>query len=265
MPPTDAPEPHRSHAMAESFGEDPARYDRARPRYPDALVAAVVAASPGTEVLDVGTGTGILGQQLRAAGCRVLGVEVDARMAEFARRAGLDVEVAPFEEWEPEGRTFDAVVSGQSWHWVDAAAGAAKAARVLAPGGLLAPAWNTFDPSAEVAEAFAEVYRRAVPEAPFNPWSPESLGGYSRLFARAVEVLREAGGFGAPEERRVEWERPYTRDEWLEQVLTHGDVLRLRPDEREALLSGMAEAIDAWGGRLAMGYETVALFAVRDA
>lgn len=44
-------EPHHHRQVAESFGTDPDRYDRARPRYPDALVDQVVAASPGPGVL----------------------------------------------------------------------------------------------------------------------------------------------------------------------------------------------------------------------
>jgi SAM-dependent methyltransferase len=80
--------------MAESFGSDPARYDRARPGYPRALVEAVVAASPGRDVLDVGCGTGIAARQFQAAGCRVLGVDIDGRMAAFAREHGIEVEVA---------------------------------------------------------------------------------------------------------------------------------------------------------------------------
>jgi 2-polyprenyl-3-methyl-5-hydroxy-6-metoxy-1,4-benzoquinol methylase len=87
---------------------DPERYKRTRPRYPQAMVQRLVAAIPGPDVLDVGIGTGISARPFLAAGCQVLGVEVDARMAEFARRSGLDVEVAKFEEWEPAGRTFDA-------------------------------------------------------------------------------------------------------------------------------------------------------------
>jgi SAM-dependent methyltransferase len=51
-------EAHRQREMAESFGIDPGRYDRTRPRYPDALVARIAAASPGPDVLDVGCGTG---------------------------------------------------------------------------------------------------------------------------------------------------------------------------------------------------------------
>src|SRR5581483_5420759 len=116
-------EPHRHRQIAESFGTDAERYDRTRPRYPDALVDRVVAGSPGPDVLDVGCGTGIAARQFRAAGCRVLGVEVDARMAELARRSGLEVEVGSFETWDPAGRTFDAVIAAQAWHWVDPVAG----------------------------------------------------------------------------------------------------------------------------------------------
>src|SRR5690349_259040 len=140
------PEPHRARQVAESFGADAERYDRARPRYPDALVDRIVAASPGPEVLDVGCGTGIEARQFQAAGCTVLGVDPDARMAEFARRSGVEVEVATFEDWDPVGRVFDAVVAGQAWHWVDPVAGATKAARVLRPGGLLAVFAHVFEP-----------------------------------------------------------------------------------------------------------------------
>src|SRR4051794_5660451 len=100
--PADHPpaQPHEHRQMAESFGSDADRYDRARPRYPAALVDRIIAASPGRDVLDIGCGTGIEARQFEAAGCRVLGVEPDARMAEVARRGGLEVDVATFEAWD---------------------------------------------------------------------------------------------------------------------------------------------------------------------
>ena len=134
--------------MAESFGSDAGRYDRTRPRYPDALVERIIAASPGPDILDVGCGTGIAARQFQAAGGKVLGVEPDARMAEFARRTGVEVEVATFEAWDPAGRKFDAVIAGTAWHWVDPVAGAAKAAQVLRPGGRLAPFHHVFQSAA---------------------------------------------------------------------------------------------------------------------
>jgi SAM-dependent methyltransferase len=121
--------------VAESFGADAERYDRARPSYPGALVDQIIAVSPGRDVLDVGCGTGIAARQFQAAGCRVLGVDPDARMADLARRHGLEAEVAKFEDWDPAGRQWDAVVAGQAWHGVDPVAGAARAAQALRPAG----------------------------------------------------------------------------------------------------------------------------------
>src|SRR3954470_19463645 len=140
VPPAQAspPEPHQYRQAPESFGRGPGRHDRARPGYPDAMVERIVAAGPGPDVLDVGCGTGIVARQFQAAGCTVLGVEPDPRMAGFARRTGVETEVATFEAWDPAGRAFDAVVAGQAWHWVDPVAGAAKAAQVLRPEGRLA-------------------------------------------------------------------------------------------------------------------------------
>jgi SAM-dependent methyltransferase len=227
------------------------------------MVERIVSAIPGPDVLDVGCGTGIAARQLQAAGRRVLGIDVDARMAEFARRGGLEVEVATFEAWDPAGRNFDAVVSGQSWHWIDPVAGAAKAAGVLRPGGRLAVFWNVFQPPPEVAEAFSAVYRRVMPDSPRNPWAMPALDGYSVLFTKAVEGIRAVGAFSDPEQWRFEWERPYTRDEWLDQMPTSGDASQLPPATLEELLAGSGAAIDAVGGSFTMRYTTVAVTATR--
>ena len=278
VPPARAPfggrESHQAREIAESFGSDPGRYDRARPRYPGALVDRIVAGLPGPDgpdgqhgpdgpdVLDVGCGTGIVARQFRAAGCRVLGVDPDARMADLARRHGLEVEVATFETWESAGREFDAVVAGQSWHWVDPAAGAAGAARVLRPGGRLAVFWNAFQPPPEVAGAFAAVYRRVLPDSPFGRGGAGTSGpdAYRDQCARAAGGMRDAGAFGPPEQWRFDWDRPYSRDEWLDQVPTSGFWGQIPAAGQRELLAG---AVDAAGGSFTMRYATVAVTAVR--
>jgi SAM-dependent methyltransferase len=257
-------EGHRQ--VAESFGIDPERYDRTRPRYPEALVERLTAVSPGRRVLDVGCGTGIAARQFQATGCRVLGVEPDPRMAEFARRRGLDVEVATFEEWEPATRRFDLVIAGTAWHWIDPTAGAAKAARALRPGGLLAPFWCVPELPAEVVSAFAAVYRREVPDAPFDlagASTRQGAAGYQPLFARAADGIRAAGGFAEPQQWRFDFQRSYTRDEWLDQLPTSGALTILPPDRLAAVLSGVGDAIDAIGGSFTLPYSAVAVTAVR--
>jgi SAM-dependent methyltransferase len=259
---TAEPEPHRHRQVAESFGTDAERYDRTRPPYPDALVDRIVAASPGRDVLDVGCGTGIEARQFQAAGCTVTGVDPDARMAEIARRSGVEVEVATFEAWDPAGRDFDAVIAGTAWHWVDPLAGASKAAHVLRPGGRLAPFHHVFQPPPEVTAASAEVYRRVVPDSAFDFGARKSaLDLYQPLFAKIADGIREAGGFGEPEQWRFDWECTYTRDQWLDQLPTLGALTQLPPDKLAQVLEGVGAAIDAMGGSFTMRYTTVAVTA----
>jgi SAM-dependent methyltransferase len=263
--PVSDPKPHRHRQVGESFGADPERYDRARPPYPDAMVERIVVASPGPDVLDVGCGTGIAARQFQAAGGKVLGVEPDASMADFARRSGVEVEVATFEAWDPAGRAFDTVVAGQAWHWVDPVAGAAKAAQVLRPGGRLAVFWNVGQPPPVVAEAFVAVYRRVAPDSPFDlqAMPKQALDGYQALFSRAAGGIRGMGGFSDPEQWRFDWERSYTREEWLDQLPTSGALTRLPPDKLAQVLEGVGAAVDAMGGSFTMPYTTVAVTAAR--
>jgi SAM-dependent methyltransferase len=259
-------EPHQHRQTAESFGADAERYERTRPRYPDAMVDRIVAAAPGPDVLDVGCGTGIAARQFQAAGRLVLGVEPDARMADLARRLGVEADVATFEAWDPAGREFDAVVAGTAWHWIDPVAGAAKAARVLRPGGLLAPFWNVFQLPPEAAEAFAAVYRRVMPDAPFDfraMAKKPALEVYQALFTKAADGIREVGGFTDPEQWRFDWERTYARDEWLDQLPTQGFFTQLPPDRLAEVLEGVGAAVDAMGGGFTARYATVAVTAAR--
>ncbi|WP_433615567.1 class I SAM-dependent methyltransferase [Dactylosporangium sp. CA-139114] len=264
MPTLPSPEhPHEQRAVAESFGADAERYDRARPGYPAALIERILAAGPGRRVLDVGCGTGIVARQLQAAGCSVLGVDPDPRMAGVARRQGLDVEVARIEAWDPAGRVFDAVVAGQTWHWVEPVAGAATAARALRPGGLLALFWNGVEPPPQVAEATGNALREHIPAPGRIPVPARfSFGGeaYRPLADRAAEGMRAAGGFGEPEPWTLPWRRDYTRDEWLEQVSTSGGVNRLPAEILAGVLADLGRTIP---DTFPVVYSTVAVAARR--
>ncbi|GAA0958762.1 class I SAM-dependent methyltransferase [Actinocorallia libanotica] len=250
--------------MAESFGVDAQRYDQARPGYPDELVARIVAGSPGADVLDVGCGTGIAARQFQAAGCTVLGVEPDARMADFARSHGLQVEVATFEAWQPAGRTFDAVIAAQSWHWVEPVTGAVKAARVLRPEGRLAIFGHVYEPPAEVAEPFAAAYRRAAPDSPLSGQPPRRpLDLYRAAYAKLADQIHETGQFNDPEQWRFDWKQSYTRDQWLDLLPTTGGLTQLRPDQLTEILDAVGSAIDSLGGHFTMNYTTLAVTAAR--
>lgn len=219
--PIAAAESQRSR-WAQSFGSDAQRYDQNRPGYPLELVDHILGASPGGDVLDVGMGTGISARLFVAAGCTVLGVEPDPRMAAIAAEHGFTVEVATFEQWQPAGRVFDVVIAGQAWHWVDPVAGATKAAQVLRPGGRLALFWNAFQLPAELAQACAGVYQTVLPDTPFAWAMSAGVAAYSGQVAKAIDGIGHVGAFGEPEQWEFTRQQRLSRQEWLAQVPTFG-------------------------------------------
>ncbi len=135
---------------------------------------------------------------------------------------------------------------------------------MLRPVGRLAVFWNADQPRADLAEAFGEAYRRVMPNSlaarrwmvvsAVDGYSMAAVDGYSRLSAKVADGIREVGVFGDPEQWRFDWERTYTRDEWLDQVPTTGDHSQFRPAQLDELLARIGTAIDGVGGRFAMRY-----------
>lgn len=230
---------HTNRRRAESFGAGALAYDRARPSYPAALIDDLLAGRPAA-VLDVGCGTGKLARPIAGRGVSVLGVEIDERMADVARAHGIAVEIGSFEAWDPAGRTFDAIVSGQAWHWIDPDRGAAKAAAALTPGGLLVPCWNYATIDGNVSRRLDAAYARVAPQLAGR----SILNGCGPAWVPpVVEHLRGTGRFASVEHRRYPWWHEYTRAEWLELIQTHSDHSTLPPERLAALVEAVGTAI----------------------
>lgn len=133
-------------ARALSFGPAAGRYDRLRPRYPVAALRWAVGDRP-VKVVDLGAGIGILSRGLAALGHEVVPVEPDPAMR--SRLAEASPQLTPLagsaEAIPLPDATIDAVVAGQAYHWFDPEPTHAEVARVLRPGGVLAPLWNVRD------------------------------------------------------------------------------------------------------------------------
>jgi SAM-dependent methyltransferase len=253
---------YEDRRRAESFGSAAERYDRSRPSYPAALFDEILGPDPSRlDVLDVGCGTGIAARQMTARGANVVGVEVDPRMAAVARSRGVEVEVARIEEWDPAGRIFDRVTAGQSWHWVDPVAGAARAAAVLRPAGRLCLFWNMAQPAPALAQGLAAVYERL---APGTDGTSVALGyGVDRAYEDEQDGIRACSSLTGIELKRFRWSRSYTREQWLDQLPTHSDHAMMEPAQLTEVLAAVGKVIDAAGGAFEMEYSTLLISATR--
>jgi len=256
---------HRERARL--FDREAERYDRARPSYPGALIDDVLSPSPhGLSVLDVACGTGIAARQMARRGARVAGVELNAGMAKVAERHGIPTDVAAFETWDPAGRTFDRVTCAQAWHWLDPEVSAGKAVSVLRPGGRLCLFWNVGRYPDDLADALQAAYQRVL--TPGSPrtvigYAADRAGGPAAGFGVVAEALRGCAGLTRPQTASFPWSRAYTRDRWLDELLTHSDHLALAPGVREGLFAEIGTVIDRFGGAFRMAYLAVLVSAAR--
>jgi SAM-dependent methyltransferase len=243
-------ERHKDRARAESFGAVAEDYERHRPAFPDALLDEL-AALGAHDVLDVGCGTGKVARGLAARGMTVLGVEIDPRMAEVARERGVTVEVAPFEDWDAAGRRFELVTSGDAWHWIEPARGAAQLARVLRPGGMFVRFWNILLLDDAVLLALEPVYQQHAP----------AVFRYGRAVAPDADLPPLPGPLTETCAKTYLGERRATAAEWCAFLRTVSEIQRLPDEQRGRLLAAMQAALVE---PIRVRHVTTAVFAQRD-
>lgn len=119
-------------------------YARWRPGYPDSFYERLAAHGiglPGTRVLDVGTGTGIVARALARRGCEVTGIDIAPNQvsaaARLAREEGLQIawRVGPGEDTCLPDAAYDLVTAAQSFLYFDKSRAIPEVLRLLAPGG----------------------------------------------------------------------------------------------------------------------------------
>jgi ubiquinone/menaquinone biosynthesis C-methylase UbiE len=165
-------EPWRHGGVFDSVAE---AYDARRSGYPREIVTAAVELAglgPDARVVEVGSGTGKLTEELVASGLRVDAVEPGPNMIEVARRRVSDCDLVRFhlgrfEDVSLPVGLFGAVFSGSAFHWVDPSVGWAKAAALLRRGGTLAllqPVGVRDEADGTAVEEMNEVFARLAPE-----------------------------------------------------------------------------------------------------
>jgi SAM-dependent methyltransferase len=231
--------------LGDSFHRVSGDYDRGRPRYPVAAVAAMLDGLPEpADAVDVGAGTGQLTVALAAAGARVTAVEpgADTRQLLERRAAGVAQVVDARAEHLPlADASADLVVCADSFHWLDPDAAAAEFRRVLRDAGRLCvcglvPAWTP---------------------AQSGAWAKETGAIVGPLWERSRHPLRSTGftvpsvpsGSGFTEVRSLDvpFEFETDREGLLSLFGSWSAVAALAEAERADVRAQLAEVLDAHG------------------
>lgn len=252
-----------------TFGEDAARYDRARPGYPPQLFDDLSAlAGAGSRVLEIGCGTGQATRDLARLGCSVVAVELSADMAAFATRnlAGfpaVEVVVSAFEDWPLPSSKFDLALSATAFHWIDPEIRMVKAVDSVRVGGAVALVY-TAHIAGGTSQFFVDVqqcYERFDPDTPPDLRLPSA----SELPTSSAEFERSPR-LGPASFHRYEWDITYSTSEYLDLLLTYSKHRALPPAAQDGLLTCISNLIDNhYGGTITKRYLTELAIAPREA
>jgi SAM-dependent methyltransferase len=200
------------HAAGVGYQRAARGYERSRPSYPLAALAALADALPlesGRTVVDLGAGTGKFTRLLALTGAEVLAVEpvpeMRERLAELLPAVAVTDGTA--EDTGLPGGCADAVVAAQSWHWFEQDRALAEVERLLRPSGTLALVWNTYDTSVPWVRDFQDIYFRLAPRDLPSPPLTSGLGEH-RSDAAWREAFVSRPGWGPIEQRH--WPNPHT-------------------------------------------------------
>jgi ubiquinone/menaquinone biosynthesis C-methylase UbiE len=266
-------EPWRHGGVFDSVAE---AYDARRSGYPREIVRAAVELAglgPDARVVEVGSGTGKLTEELVACGLRVDAVEPGSNMIEVARRRLNDSDLVRFhlgrfEDVSLPLELFDAVFSGSAFHWVDPSLGWGKAAALLRPGGTLAllqPVGVRDDADGTAVEELHEAFARLAPEiAGEHPALRDLATIRAGVEARRENVsevwawlahpglaVPEAGKlFGPTTFTAVRQIKQWTAEELWARFETTAIYHRLTPQVRVALQAEDERIIERAGGTL---------------
>ena len=252
------------------FTTDVTSYDEGRPGYPDRVyevLAERCRLGPGTDVVEIGAGTGQATARLLELGASVTVVELGAEFAAFlaSKFEGRPLRVlhGAFEEVEVERESFDIVAAATSFHWVPVSVGLQRAADILRPGGSLALWWNVFGDVSRPDPfhgALVTVLERHAPELIDAP-SAANPGTGAHLYAIDAEAriaeIDASQRFGSVHHELVSWTGRHTPEEARALFASFSPWLALPPGQRTEVLDALeALARDEFNGVVERPYLT---------
>ena len=226
--------------MAETskFDTLAADYAAARPTYPAAVLDGIERLSgrslAGSQVADIGAGTGIAARLLQERGARVTAVELSAGMLkELAATSPGVASVRGSANAVPlRDDSMDFITFAQAWHWVDPEVAVPETLRVLRPGGALACFWNNPVPTAAWRTGYHDRIRELLGRDPEYGNASSGPDQTSTLFLGPFADRLEVRTAEVP------WSRKITFEQRIANVRSRSYMSEVSPEQAREFLAG---------------------------
>lgn len=234
-------------------------YQNARPSYAQELldfVAQKWGIGEGSQVADIGSGTGILTRQLLGLGARVYAIEPNADMRAKAEELLGDNPnfvsvIGTAEQTTLPDHSFHLVTAAAAFHWFDAPRFKLECERILLPGSPVVLAWNEVEMDAEINAGRERICKKYCPN--FNGFS----GGNDK-----EDEVKRAFFDGCLKQIRFPNPLRYDRQAFINRALSSSYSLIETDAEYDVYLEEIGNLFDrnAVDGEIVLPQESVAYF-----
>lgn len=248
------------------FNEDEENYDKYRPSYVKELYQDIINYSgicKGSEVLEIGIGTGQATLPFLNVGCNITAVELGDKLAAYSRRKfseyqNIKIVNADFTECNWNDNSYDLIYSATAFHWIPQEQGYSIAKSILKLKGTIALFWNHPFPNRlddETNIANRKVYDK------YRPSSRPIVEFAEKDCQKRLDEL-EQHGFTDITSKLYYQIRTLKSDEYISLLNTYSDHRALPPDIKIAFEKDMKKAIDDINGEINI-YDTIDLYLAR--
>jgi SAM-dependent methyltransferase len=196
------------------WGKTSGDYGIFRPGPPPSFYQRLAALGTGKEkqeILDLGTGTGVLARQFSKQGSIVSGTDISPEQIDAARKLAeeeslnIDFQVSPAEACPFPDQSFDIITANQCWLYFDKTKVIPEVKRLLKPGGLLVTSHFSWLPRLDsIARQSEELVLKHNPN-----WTAKDWHGNIPAFPKWAEE-----GFNLKAMFYYDEPIQFTRDSW---------------------------------------------------
>lgn len=136
---------------SEMFNQAAEYYDKYRPCYPQESIDSLISVtwiSAGSDLLEIGCGSGKATKQLIGNDFNILGIDPGEDLVRIGnerfKNDNVNFVKGRFEEYDFEQKKFDVIYAAQSFHWVPQPIGYRKCFDILKDNGYIALFWNMY-------------------------------------------------------------------------------------------------------------------------
>ena len=226
-----------------SFKKSGNLYQKARREYPHKLIKYIkdkVKIEKESKVLDIGCGTGKSTIPFAKSGCSILGIDISRDMVKEAKKNSRKYEnlyyrFGSFESLKLPKNSFDVVLAGASFHWLNPKTCYKKTHIILKDKGYLAIFWNSpvFRKSKVVRE-LKKIFEKEVKDFPAD---------YEKIEKEFLKNIKGSKLFEKVEFNKFSVNERFSKKQFIELVNTYAWVISLNKNKRKILLEQIKDML----------------------